>query len=204
MHLAAIAVLIVGCGGDTDTAAPTTTVASTTTVSYPEGIASACSAYRAASEAWMGTGADDAFAAALEEAAGAAAGTDVEGPLLEMAAGLRRGDASIPDGVTPICRGEAPTTLPPEEADRREQYLAAVRAAAPGITDGDNDLLESISLGCDLLDLGATNSNLPTNRDQLLAMAWAPLDDMEDAEHVLRVGVPLYCPQHSALVDHLL
>lgn len=181
------------------------TPATTTEATYPEGIAAACEGYEAAFADWLDGGTDQRYAGALEDlASGDAAGTPLEGPLDELAAGLRRGDATLPDTVTPICRGETPTTLSGDEAERQTRYLDAVRSAVPGIQDGDNDLLEAIDMGCGLLDRSAEDGDMPTNRDQLLAMAWAPLNDIDDAEHVLREGVPIFCPQHGDVVESLL
>ena len=148
---------------------------------------------------------DDEIADRLDVlASGTAAGGPLEVPLAEMAEAFRRGDTSIPETVTPICLGEAPTTAGGEESDDRERYLSGVRAAAPDIADSDSDLITAIELGCDTLGLAEDNGRPPSNRDQLLASAWAPLDEMDHAEHVLRVGVPIFCPDHAELVTRLL
>lgn len=117
----------------------------------------------------------------------------------ETARGFEDGDASIPDTITPVCRGDA-DGVPELTADQR-RFLDDTRALNPSLASvGDNDLLASIDLACDGLDLGEP----PSNRDQLLGLAYPPLPEFEDGEAVLRAGVPIFCPQHQQLVDDLL
>lgn len=203
--LAVAVLLAVGCsaeGGAGSVGASTSTAAPTT---FPPHIEAACRAYQGLWAALPADASDAEHAARLDDlAAGEAAGTRLEPLLTEMAEALRCGDASIPDTVTTVCAGRTPTTLSPEELDRETEYLHTVRAAAPDISDSDSDLVTAIDLACDGLDLAAATGELPTNGDQLMALAWPPLSDMADAEHVLRAGVPLYCPQHTELVERLL
>lgn len=93
--------------------------------------------------------------------------------------------AAIPDTIGPECRGETPTTLNAAAKDDRDRYLAEVRAAEPAITDSDNDLLEAIDLGCGIIGLAVDQGDPPDNPDALMATAWAPLDTLDHAEHVL-------------------
>lgn len=196
--------LLAACGGEDDSASPAVTGSSSTATTFPTDIAQACSAYVSSLDAGQRMQSDSERASTLEGiAAGDARGTRLEAALVEMAEAFRRGDASIPETVLTLCRGGTTTTLTGEEADRQTGFLATVRAAAD-IADSDTDLLTAIDLSCDLLDLAVENGKLPTSRDQLMATAWAPLADMNDAEHVLRAGVPLYCPQHADLVERLL
>lgn len=116
----------------------------------------------------------------------------------ETARGFADGDASIPDTITPVCRGDVDGV--PELTEDHRRFLEDTRALNPSLDSvGDNDLLASIDLACDGLDLGE-----PSNRDQLLGLPYPLLPDFEDGEAVLRAGVPIFCSQHQQLVDDLL
>lgn len=98
----------------------------------------------------------------------------------------------IPDPGDESASMPTSTKMAPAEAERRSEFLSGVRAEAPHIPDDDYDLMLSIELACDGFDL-----RVPANRDQAMAAAFPPLQEWEDAEPVLRVGVPIMCPQHT-------
>lgn len=205
-----VVLIIGGCAGDDgDVATPEATSTSPIPVdrSYPEDIATACAAHDAAFEDLIADFSitDAQHADRLQSIADTeAAGGRLEPLLRDLADAYRRGDASIPDTIGPECRGETPTTLDEAAKADRDRYLAEVRAAEPAITDSDNDLLEAIDLGCDIIGLAVDQGDPPDNPDALMATAWAPLDTLDHAEHVLRVGVPIYCPEHADLVASIL
>lgn len=117
----------------------------------------------------------------------------------ETARGFADGDASIPDVTTPMCTGDAEGA--PDPTADQQRFLEDVRALDPPLVSvADNDLFASIDLACGGLDVGEA----PSNRDELLGLAFPPLPEFEDGEAVLRAGVRIFCPEHQQLVEGLL